>query len=112
MLMFSILVASYLPTPAIGGGNDCDVIVLNHTQSAGWSYTQLVMINDGRIVHAEWQPTFGLGKQTRWLVASEVYGSHIITVRDSFGEYETWRADQFIELRTPHNAWMKRFQAK
>lgn len=112
MITFALLLLSYLPGPVIGGGNDCDVAVLNHTCSAGWKYTQLVLIDDGRIIHTEWQPSFGLGKQSRWLVASEVYGSHIITVSRYDGTLETWRADQYIEVRTESNDWMKRFQSE
>lgn len=110
MNLLVLLLLSYVPSPASLSSNEKDLIVLNHTKSADWSYTQLVVINNGEIEHVEWQPTFRNGGESRWLTKSQAYDLYIVTVVCSSGEVKAWQSKRFVEFRTQNNDWMKQFQ--
>ncbi|WP_164103809.1 hypothetical protein [Candidatus Laterigemmans baculatus] len=108
--MIAILLSlCFLPTPTMEDRWSCDLIVLNHTQSKGRQYTQLVMIDDEKIINVEWQPSFGTGKPQRWMLMSQVSDFYLITVTGYYGDLETWKTPRFIETRTENNNWMKQF---
>lgn len=104
-----LLMLSYLPLPTMEDRWSCDMIVLNHTQSEGRLYTQLVMIDENQIINVEWQPSFGIGKPQRWMLMSQVSDFYLITVTGYYGDLETWKTPKFVEVRTDNNDWMKRF---
>lgn len=109
-MIATLLMLCYLPQPVLEDPFACDLIVLNQTSSAGWQYTQLVMIDDGVIINVEWQPTFGTGKPQRWMMKSQVADSYLVTVTNSYGDLETWKAPHFVETKTPNNRWMGQFR--
>lgn len=108
MIAILLMICS-LTLPTFEDRWSCDMIVLNHTRSAGRQYTQLVMIDDNQIINVEWQPSFGTGKPQRWMLMSQVSDFYLVTVTGYYGDLETWKAPEFVELRTTNNNWMKRF---
>lgn len=99
-----------LPAPSIDEANAVDLIVLNHIDATGGGYSQLVVIRDDKIIDCIWQPMFHRSQAGQWLHVSKVGEFHLATVRDYYGEIETWRSRQYVEVRTPSAEWMSRFE--